>query len=266
MKAIKSVYFLLALSMVIFAAYGCDEDNICSESVYVSDTREARVYYPCDISAPTPATTMCSGYIGDYDDIEFLSEAVTASGYVVLAFTPTTEYGFVEGWKDAHKSSIAELQDMNENHSVLSGKIDTNKLQTSGHSKGGGGAIQAAAELGDSVSSSIGMAPYQGMEFYDFNLRNMTAATFVQAAGIADYLATPSMTEDEYDALPDDISKCYKRHSAWGHFEWTGLSTTYHDTLSEEVIAWMRYYLSNDTSMEDVISDRTGVGQFEWNK
>jgi hypothetical protein len=160
---------------------------------------DAELYYPNTISGTVGATTMSAGYTQALGNVEWLSRKVAESGYVVLAFTPTNNLGMVSGWRDAHKNCITKLKNINSNHSVLRGKINTAKLQTCGHSKGGGGSLWASSELTTQLKTTVGMAPYQE-GFYDSTLGSVTAATFVQAGG-SDTLATNSMTRGEYSGL-----------------------------------------------------------------
>jgi len=262
----RAIVLLLALCMFGLFGYGCDDNtntgDICSESVSnVANTREARLYYPCTINGTVGATTMSSGYTGTYGDVEWLSEAVVEAGFVVLAFTPTSEWGMVSGWRDAHKSCIAKLKDINNSHSVLKGKIDTGKLSTCGHSKGGGGSLWASSQLQGELRTTIGMAPYSE-GFADSALNSVTAATFIQA-GASDTLATNSMTRGEYSGL-GNISKKYAEYTGYDHLAWANATGSKADRLSSDIIAWMKYYMNGDNSQAETIADQSGTGRFEW--
>lgn len=257
---------LLVVYMVALAGYGCDPGGgICSEAVTVRDTAGARLYYPCNIAnntEPVGATTLTSGYLGTYSQVEWLAEEVAAAGYVVLAATPSNPYGMVSGWRDAHKSCVARLKDLNSTHSTLRGKIDTNKLQTCGHSKGGGGSLWASSQLQGELKSTIGMAPWQE-EFTSWTLRSIASPTFIQA-GATDTLATGSMTKGEYDALPN-IPKAYIRYSMTDHMAWASGGTN-QDRLARDVIAWMKYYLDGDPSQQSYIADTSRTTLHIWER
>jgi alpha-beta hydrolase superfamily lysophospholipase len=142
----QSIGVILVLSLFAFVSYGCDggSSNVCSETISVSNASGARLFYPCNISSSVGATTLTSGYTGTYSQVEWLAEDMVKNGYVVLAMTPSNIYGMVSGWRDAHKSGIARLQSLNQSHRTLAGRINQSKLQTCGHSKGGGGALWAS--------------------------------------------------------------------------------------------------------------------------
>jgi len=260
----KFTALLLAISMIALFGYGCEEDPIvCTDEVgWVSDTINTQLYYPCDISSPTGATTMSAGYTQSLENVEWLSEKVVEAGYVVLAFTPTSNYDLVSGWRDAHEACIEELKSVNATHSVLRGMIDESKLQTCGHSKGGGGSLWAASRLQGTLKTAIGMAPYEE-GFFDSTLGSVTAATFVQA-GAADTLATTMMTTGEYNGL-GTISKMFSLYTGYDHLAWTTSGTaSRQDRISGDIIAWMKYYMDGDTSYASTLSNTSGTTSHEW--
>lgn len=246
MKAKSAV--LLALLMCALFANGCD---VCTSNTTVVGTMDADLYYPCNSSGPLPATTMMSGFMGTNEQVAWLARDVAASGYVVLALTPTNTLGMVSGWRDDHKAGIRKLKDLN-NSGVLRGRIDTSKLSVCGHSKGGGGALWAADQLGGELASAVGMAPYQEQFF---NLSGVRAATLIQA-GAMDTLANGLMTRSEYSDLPNSISKGYFTYSV-GHMAWASNNPS----LSRDIIAWYDYYLKCDDSARSTLS---GLGN-DWN-
>jgi esterase/lipase len=236
----KHFTLFLVLAMVAFLGVGCDDD-VCTDNISgIGRTAGARLYYPCDISSPAGATSMTSGYMGTLSDVQWLSNDLAEAGYIVLAFTPANTLGMVEQWKEAHKNCISRLKQLNTTHSKLKGLIDTGKLSTCGHSKGGGGSLWASSELGSQLKTTVGMAPW--MEgFIPATLGSIKAATFIQA-GSLDTLATASMTRSEYNGL-GNISKCYKTYSGYDHLAWATATGNRASTLSGDIIDWMKYYL-----------------------
>lgn len=263
----KTLAVLLTLSLFAFAGYGCDggsSGGIIEEShgIVGLDTSATRLYYPSEISGTTGATTMSSGYTGNLGDVEWLSTRIAEAGFVVLAFTPLNTYGYVDQWRDAHKAVINELISINNTHSALRGKIDTTKLNTCGHSKGGGGSLWASSDLGSKLKTTVGMAPYEE-GFFDSALRTITAATFIQA-GASDTLATNSMTRGEYGGLSDDISKMYVEYTGYDHLAWANADGTIADRLSGDIIAWFKYYMNGDTSASSTLANESGTSRYEW--
>lgn len=265
----KTIAAIIALSFIAFLGYACDNSSsssggIVKENVSVSGASAAKLYYPANLSSVVGATTMSAGYTQNLSNVEWLSTRLAQQGYVVLGMTPSNNWGMVSGWITMHKNGISKLQQLNSSHAALRGKIDTNKLQISGHSKGGGGSLAAAAQLGGSVASVVAMAPYCGGEYSMSSLRSMRANTFIQAGG-GDTLATNSMTREEYGYLPGTISKMYQEYSGMSHMSFTnGATGSTANTLSTDTIAWMKYYLDGDTSKKSTLADRSGSQRYEW--
>ena len=240
---------MTALVLFAFIGLGCDgsiSSGVCTENVAgVVGALNAKLYYPCNISSPTGATTMTGGFMETLSNVDWLSRDVAQSGYVVLAFTPTNIMGMVSGWKIAHKNCISRLKAINTSHRKLRGMIDTSKMQTCGHSKGGGSALWASAELGSQLKTTIGMAPW--MEgFTPLTLQRVSAATLIQAGSI-DSLAVGPMTLAEYGGL-GNIPKCYKTYPGYGHMAWFNATGAQAANLSGDVIRWMHYYLDGQGS------------------
>jgi hypothetical protein len=264
----KILATVLVLSIIAF--FGCDSGSssgsttgsIVTESTSVSAAAAARLYYPKGISSPTAATTMSAGYTQSLENVDWLSRALVSKGFVVLGLTPSNNWGMVSGWRTMHKNGIAKLQSFNSSHSVLKGKIDLGKLQTCGHSKGGGGSLWAASELRGTLKTAIGMAPYRE-EFSDSTLGSITAAAFVQAGG-NDTLATNAMTRGEYNGLSRNISRRYVEYSGYSHLAWDGATGSTASRISGDINAWMRYYMYGDTSYASTLSNASGTQSHEW--
>jgi hypothetical protein len=267
----RTIVTLLALSMIVFAGYGCDTGtgtgNVCTDNVgTVGGTIATKLYYPCNISSPTGATTMSAGYTQYLQNVAWLSNRVAREGYVVLAFTPSNNLGMVSGWATAHKNCINKLRELNNTHAILRGKIDVGKLQTCGHSKGGGGSLWASSQLGSMLKTTIGMAPYNmyGTEGpNNQQIRNISSATLIQAGG-SDTLATNSMTRGEFGAL-GNIPKMYVEYSGYDHLAWTSTANvTRQQKIGDHVVAWMKYYMDGNTSYASSLSDQSGTKQYNW--
>lgn len=240
------VSMLLALSFfaaVAIGAVGCEPVGVCTDNAFVLGAMTATLYYPCT-GGPYPATTMTSGFMGTEGAIEWLAEDVAAADYVVLAMTPANPLGMVSGWRDAHQNGVRYLKGLS--------RVNASKVGTCGHSKGGGGALWAADNLGSGVATAIGMAPWQEQFL---SLSGVRAATLIQA-GSLDSLATGLMTRNEYNSLPSSISRAYFEYASMGHMAWA----TGNSTLSRDVIAWLDYYMKNDKS---AASNFTGFNK-EW--
>jgi dienelactone hydrolase len=291
LKTQTALLVLVLCSALI--AFGCENQNsgcgntdsntptnptnpvgkVCTENMSVNSTSGAMLYYPCNISKPAAASTLTSGTAGTWESVKWLSTDMAAAGYVVLAFTPNNNNGLVPQWTNGHLAAIDKLKQMNNSHSVLRGKIRTDAIQVAGHSKGGGGALHAASQRSNEIASVIAMAPYSklfgtGSEEYPVNqLSRVNAAVLIQSGGNNDKNSPPNVTREQYDALPNGISKAYHRFDSYGHMAWGANGPTdQHTRLSREIIAWMKYYLDNDRSQANAIQDPSQKGVNLWEK
>lgn len=226
---------------------------VCTAKTTVENTSDALLYYPCVMSGKMAATTLTSGANAGHAALAWLATEIADNNFVVLAMTPTETAGPNSLWRDAHLSGIAKLESLNAEPGKLQNRIDTDKLQMCGHSRGGSGALMAAAILGSKVKATIAMAPYP--EDFD-NLDGITSATLIQCGGL-DIFVTPKMAAGVYNLLPAGISKGFfeytnAHHASWGTFNLQLM----HETLNEDIVAWMKYYLDGDTTQAYLLSDR----------
>lgn len=257
----KMFALLITLCAVSFFSFGCDSGVCTEDGGFVSGTSDTELKYPCDISSPTGATTMTSGYTGTLSQVSWLAEELAREGFVVLSFTPANIMGMVSGWMQAHVNSISRLKELNNTHATLRGMIDTGKLSTCGHSKGGGGSLYASSRLGGDLKTTVGMAPWEE-SFTSSDLGRITAATLIQA-GSADTLATNTMTRGEYANVGAN-TKAYFEFSGLSHMAWASATGTTATMLSDNIIAWMRYYMDGDTSYAGALSGASGTSRHEW--
>lgn len=261
-KAIALVSTLLMLALILNGCDGLTASNqVCSEDGgRVSGTTKTMLYYPCSISGPTAATTMSSGFGGNLYAMQWISNRLAEEGFVVLAFTPSNNMGPITGWRDAHKNCIARLQALNSSHRVLQGKIDLDKLQTCGHSRGASGSLLASADLTGTLKSTVALAPWQTSVGNAYSA--ITSPTLIQA-GSSDSMAVPSMTQGAYNGL-GNISKAYFVYEGMTHTAWSAAQEPTASILADGVIAWMHYYMDGDTSYQSAIASSANKTTNTW--
>lgn len=244
LKPFSVIHFQQTCLLILVCLTGCSSlPNACDTNITVSNTSKATLFYPCDITEPTPATTLTSGYGASHSVLKWMAKKIAEDGFVVLAMTPVDKYGKNSGWRDAHLAGIAEFKTLNRTEGPLKNKIALNRLQVCGHSKGGGGALMASAQLGPKLKSTIAMAPWQ--EQFD-SLDDIASATLFQT-GRKDRHVTHKMTMKEYEMLPENIDKAYFEYPSAHHFSWGVLNMRLlHDTLGSDILAWMNFYLKED--------------------
>ena len=212
----------------------------------------ARVFYPSNINelSNVGATTLTSGMGGTKEGMYWLAEPLAEAGFIVIAVSASNN-STVGGYETAHKSGFGILQAENANRSSpIYGKIG--RYGTIGYSKGGGGSINAASDLGSQVHTCVALAPWGPSP-----TRNHSAATMI-LTGTSDVIASDSIGERAYSELPAGVPKLYAAMNREGHFYWHNRGSLGSET--DFITAWLKYYLEDDETYYNVFSQGPGSG------
>jgi dienelactone hydrolase len=220
----------------------------------------AQVYYPCTISGTVPATTMTGGFTNTWNNMDWISKHLASHGFIVFAMTPLNNLGFNDTWVTAHQAGISMLKSENtRTGSKIKGKVNTAKLQVCGYSKGGGGAVLAANNLGSGLAALQAMAPY--MDSYLNSLSNVKAKAALYT-GSLDVIASPDGVVSQYNLIPASTKKLLVKYNGVDHLAWIsdmnlgGLRKYY-------ITAWMYYNLSGVTTYNPTVNkDMLSIVQF----
>lgn len=259
MKRMKRGLVLILAIVCAVALIACEEEGVCTYDISSYETphliSSARVFYPCDIDTlgDVHSTTATSGYTGSKENMYWIAESIAEAGMVAIAVS-AYDNSTVAGYERAHKSGVAILQDENgDSGSPLYGKIGS--YGTMGWSKGGGGSLNAATDLGDEIETCIALAPWSPNPGYGH-----TAATLI-LTGTADLIAPPYMGEGAYEDLDFLDARGYASMDGEGHMFWGSNSNP--GTADDYIIAWLKYFGEGDTSYGSTIenpgSDMTDV-------
>ncbi len=252
------ILFLLALSCMAIAQTDPGTAGAYTKCTYTppanSGYAAALVWYPCNSGAARlAATTLTSGYTGSYTAVSYLADHLVTHGYIVFAMTPKNRYGNNSSWTSAHKAGIAMLKSENTRQGTtakpnpIKGKVDTSRLQVMGHSKGGGAALLAAAQLGAGVKTVQALEPY--MDF-SYNLSKARAKTnFI--TGSADSIASPDLVVAMYNSLPDTVDRTLMYFLEMDHMVFTASGDATQKIRSNKYItAFMKYHLESNSSYQ----------------
>ncbi len=261
--SLRLIAFCACCVLVLVFLFGGSNPAVCDADVTVKNTSGAKLYYPCGIKEPTPATTLMSGHAASHWVLAWLAERMAENGFVVLAMTPTDRLGKNPVFRDAHLAGVERLEELNNTSGVLHNKIDLNKLQLCGHSKGGGGALMAANILGTRIKSTIAMAPWHD----NFSqLEGIKSSTLIQAGGKDPYV-THKMARGEYDLLPKEIDKAFFEYETAHHFSWGVLNLRKNrEAIGEDVVAWMKFYLKSDQAQLSKLLDSSRKPTNDWHE
>lgn len=269
-KYFHQILFLLISALMALGGYACDHpavaETISSPGEFTKctynkdltspDYNSAIVYYPCEKDlGPFAATTLTGGWINTKEDMSWLAGHLVTHGYILISMTPNDNMGENEEWEKAHKAGLAKLVSENKNaKSPIYGLVDTGAMQIMGFSKGGGGALLAAADMGSKVKSTQALAPYMDHEVEFTGIRSAT----ICYSGSDDLIATPSVVADIFDSLPDDITRTMVVLSQAAHLDWVD-GGNHQDRFKTYITAWMKIHLNNDDSFKKYIK-----GTQEW--
>lgn len=263
----KLLPLFISLMMALFIITGCEPtdppsggtgpagagaNSECTYSDGLSDSGygSAQVFYPCETAeGPFAATTLTGGFTNTKEDMYWLASHLLTHGYIVIAITPTNTLGSAPTWETAHKAGIEMLISENSRqNSPIYGLVDTNNLQISGYSMGGGGALLAAHDLGLGIASVQAFAPYGG----GTTLGGISVPTICYAGG-SDGTASPSSVIDQFDSLPDNIERTYAEFSGVAHLAWVSGSDEEKIKFMTYITSWMKVYLDGDESYSEYI-------------
>lgn len=263
MKTLKNLFLILAL-ITCFAAPACDTGNLngyteCSYdySGTISDVNAVTVLYPCALttnSAKYNAVTLSGGFANGKSDMYWLGTYLAENGYVVFTLS-ASDNSSVSGYEKAQKAVLAKITSENANtSSILYGRIAKKGLM--GYSMGGGGILNAAADLGSGVDVAVGMAPYSPQS----NLSAVTAPTLL-VVGSDDTVAYPSSNAEPAYSNLGDIIKILAELDSFGHLSWVQNSGTDAETTAAKVLIlnFLNYTLNGDSTALTALKNPSSV-------
>lgn len=208
----------------------------------------ARVSYPCGLDSEAPAITLTGGYTNVKEQMYWLADHLTSHGYIVISITPYNIFGTPTVWKHAHRAGIRELLAQDGTWwSPIRNRVDRDKLGVMGFSMGGGGALLAAGELGDSIRSVTALAPYVEDErpFY----ANISANAQV-IGGSWDQTSRASAVASYYESLPADIPRNLSIMRYMTHIDWVGFPSSLKNRAKIMITAWLNRHLDGEKKYE----------------
>lgn len=217
-------------------AVSSTQDNLASDQ-YAS----AIIFYPAAAEgAPYPATTLCCGFAGYKERVEWLARRMASHGFVVIAFTPLNVISLPPMWEKGHKGALQTLLAENVRpDSPVYGMVDPDRLSLAGHSMGARGALLAAEDLGVSVKSVIALCPWT----LDIPKQLAFDEPTLFVTGSGDFVALPSRVKKLYDAHPETSDKMFIKIKGLVHTDMENPGA-HHEIISAYVIAWLQYYVA----------------------
>jgi dienelactone hydrolase len=236
-----------------------------TEGLDSSDYASAIVYYPTDSKrAKMPATTLSGGFTNTKEDMIWLAEHLASHGFVVIAFTPTTNTTLDPNvWATGHKGAIAKIKAENGRAgSPLQGKVDVGHLGISGFSMGGAGTIVAVNELGSAVQASVPICAFNPI------LPAAKVPTLF-ITGSADIVAAPGPIVNAYQSMQSGAPKALTNFTNMSHFD-VYMPSAQHANIARYMTAWYQVHLMGDDSYRsyldgEALEENKAAGVFAGN-
>jgi hypothetical protein len=199
------------------------------------------IYYPTSTSAGTfGAIAIAPGFTESKSALAWLGPRLASQGFIVFNIDTlsTTDQ------PDSRGNQLLAALDQLVTNPTVANRIDRTRLGVMGHSMGGGGTLEAAADR-SSLQAAI---PLTGWD----NRKNFSASrvpTLVVGAQ-ADVIASPaSHSIPFYNSLSASSEKAYLELAGAGHLAPTSSNTT----IAKYSISWLKRFIDNDTRYDQFL-------------
>jgi predicted dienelactone hydrolase len=239
---------------------------------------------------PQPVIVFSHGLHGCATQSRFLMEALATAGYLVFApnhrdaacggrgsrgrsgsGSITAPLGKPGQWTSAtyrdRADDITRLIDALRGDDRFRTRADWRRLGLAGHSLGGytvlglGGAWPDWTLAG--VKAILALSPYSQPFESQHTLAGVSVPVMYQG-GTRDVGITPWLrkTQGTYDQTP--APKYFVEFNAAGHFAWTNLTTTSHDSIAAYSVAFLNHYVKGQAPDPVLIQARADVTQLRY--
>lgn len=188
----------------------------------VAEFAAATIFYPLTLSFAPPfgAVVLVPGYTATQESYDWWGPTLASLGFAVMIIDTNTPRDTFQPRIAAHIAAVEFLHNENNNSdSPISGKIDINKLAIMGHSLGGGAALAAAVELGDSIKAVVPLMPYccELGQSFEGDYSNLSVPTLIITSS-EDAVAPPEQhARALYESIASSTSKAYVEFSTGSH-------------------------------------------------
>jgi predicted dienelactone hydrolase len=199
------------------------------------------IYYPTSTSEGTfGAVAVSPGYTARQSSISWLGPRIASQGFVVFTIDTNSVYDQPASRGD---QLLAALDYLTTRSSVRT-RIDSTRLAVMGHSMGGGGTLEAAADR-PSLQAAIPLTGWDTRKSFSTN----QVPTLVVGAENDSVAPVASHSIPFYTSLSSTYEKAYLELNGASHFAPNSPNTT----IARYSISWLKRFVDNDTRYEQFI-------------
>jgi predicted dienelactone hydrolase len=199
------------------------------------------IYYPTTTSEGTfGAVAISPGYTATWSSLAWLGPRIASHGFVVIGIETNTLFDQPASRGD---QLLAALDYLVEDSSVRN-RIDPNRLAVAGHSMGGGGTLEAAADR-PSLQAAVPLAPWN----LDKTWSEVQVPTLI-IGGENDTVAPVSTHSIPfYTSIPSSSEKAYLELDGASHF----FPQTTNTPMAKQMVAWLKRFVDDDTRYDQFL-------------
>jgi alpha/beta superfamily hydrolase len=196
------------------------------------------------IYSPTASGTyggiaISPGYTASWSSLSWLGPRLASHGFVVIGIETNSRF---DQPSSRGEQLLAALDYLTESSSVRA-KVDASRLAVAGHSMGGGGTLEAAADR-SSLKAAIPLAPWN----LDKSWSEVSVPTLI-IGGESDSVAGVSTHSIPFYNSLGSPEKAYVELNGASHF----FPQTTNSTVNRYMVSWLKRFVDGDTRYNEYI-------------
>lgn len=199
------------------------------------------IYYPTSTSDGTfGALAISPGFTATQSSISWMGPRLASQGFVVITIDTNSTLDQPDSRGDQLRAALSYLTQ----RSTVRTRIDASRLAVAGHSMGGGGSLEAAADQ-PSLQAAIPIAPWNSQKTWS----GLRVPTFI-IGGESDTVApVSSHAIPFYNSIPASAEKAYMELDNASHF----FPQTPDTTMAKYMISWLKRFVDDDTRYDQFL-------------
>jgi alpha-beta hydrolase superfamily lysophospholipase len=192
------------------------------------------IYYPTSTAQGTfGAVAVAPGYTASQSSMAWLGPRLASQGFVVFTIDTNT----TSDQPSSRGDQLLRALDYLTTRSVVSSRIDADRLAVMGHSMGGGGSLEAAKDR-PSLQAAIPLTPWNT----DKTWPEVSTPTLIVGAQNDSIASVRSHAEPFYQSLPSGADKAYLELRGASHFA----PNTDNTTIAKYSLSWLKRFVDDD--------------------